>query len=236
MSLRIRQIVFAALDLKNTVEQFEDALGLRVTYRDPGVAKFGLENALLTFGDQFIEIVSPTRPDTAASRHLDRHGDSAYMLILQTDDLSRDRARLQELGIRIVWESHHEEISAVHLHPKDVGAAIVSLDQATPPSSWLWAGPDWQRHGSTSNRCRIANATISALDPQAMAQRWSKLLGLDAPVDAPKLRLSEGELSFVPAIDGRERISEYSVEAPRASGRLTLCGTRFVVNDSRDRG
>ena len=71
MSLRIRQIVFAALDLQNTVAQFVDALGLQVTFRDPEVAKFGLENALFTFGDQFIEIVSPTRADTAAGRHLD---------------------------------------------------------------------------------------------------------------------------------------------------------------------
>jgi hypothetical protein len=236
MSLRIRQIVFAALDLQNTVAQFVDALGLHVTFRDPEVAKFGLENALFTFGDQFIEIVSPTRPDTAAGRHLDRHGDSAYMLILQTDDLSRDRVRLRDLSVRIVWESHHQEISAVHLHPKDVGAAIVSLDQATPPSSWRWAGPDWERHRTSSNDSRIVNATISAADPAAMARRWAKVLGLDAPADgASRLPLTEGELEFVAAIDGRERITEYSLAAPRASGRITLCGTRFTLDDSRDR-
>lgn len=236
MSLRIRQIVFAALDLKHTVEQFEDVLGLQVTFRDPEVAKFGLENALFTFGDQFIEIVSPIRPETAAGRHLDRHGDSAYMLILQTDDLSRDRARLQGLGVRIVWESHHQEISALHLHPKDLGAAIVSLDQATPPSSWRWAGPDWERHQSASKGSRIVSATMSAQDPGAMAQRWSNVLGLEVPAtDARRIPLSDGELRFAPSVDGRERILEYSIEAPRASGRITLCGTRFDVNDSRDR-
>jgi hypothetical protein len=236
MSLRIRQIVFAALDLKHTVEQFQDALGLQVTFRDPAVAKFGLENALFTMGDQFIEIVSPTRPDTAAGRHLDRHGDSAYMLILQTDDLSRDRVRLQDLGVRIVWESHHEEISALHLHPKDLGAAIVSLDQATPPSSWRWAGSDWERHRSPSVSSRIVNATMSAVDPEAMAQRWSKVLGLDAPGrDGFRLPLTDGELLFVASVDGRERVSKYSIEAPRRGGSITLCGTRFTVNDSRDR-
>jgi catechol 2,3-dioxygenase-like lactoylglutathione lyase family enzyme len=234
MSLRIRQIVFAAADLKQAIEQFQDALGLQVTYRDPGVAKFGLENALFTFGDQFIEIVSPTRADTAASRHLDRHGDSAYMLILQTDDLSRDRLRLQDLGVRIVWESHLEEISALHLHPKDVGAAIVSLDQATPPSSWRWAGRDWERHRSPSSRLRIVDATISALDPEAMARRWSKVLGLDVPAgDASRLPLTDGELLFDIAVDARERISGYSIAAPRPGELITLCGTRFTVNDSR---
>jgi hypothetical protein len=234
MSLRIRQIVFAAADLKNTVEQFQEALGLQLTFRDPAVATFGLANALLTIGDQFIEIVSPTRPDTAAGRHLDRLGDSAYMLILQTDDLLRDRKRLQDRGVRIVWESHHEDISALHLHPKDVGAAIVSLDQATPPSSWRWAGPDWQRHQSPSSRAQIVSATISALEPGPMAQRWSSVLGLDASATDPlKLPLTDGALSFIESIDGGERICEYSVDAPRPSAAIALCGTRFVVSDSR---
>jgi hypothetical protein len=233
MSLRIRQIVFAAADLNHAIEQFSDAFGLQVTYRDPAVAKFGLENAMFTIGDQFIEIVSPMRPDTAASRHLERHGDSAYMLILQTSDLSRDRARLQDLGVRIVWESHQEGISALHLHPKDVGAAIVSLDQATPPNSWRWAGPDWQRHQSPSATARVVNATISARDPHAMAQRWSSVLGLDTSHDRVELPLTDGTLSFVESADGLERITEYSIELPRPSRSITLCGTRFVVSDSR---
>ena len=106
--LRIRQIVFAARELDTTLAEFQRALGLPVVYRDPLVAEFGLHNALMQLGDQFIEIVSPTRENTAAGRHLDRHGDSAYMLILQTDDLARDRARVDELGVRIVWQAKLE--------------------------------------------------------------------------------------------------------------------------------
>src|SRR5712671_1085751 len=155
MSLRIRQIVFAARDLATTVKQFERVLGVQVAYRDPQVAEFGLENALLPIGDQFLEVVAPTRSNTAAGRHLERHGDSAYMLILQTDDLTRDRARLERLKVRTVWDASYPDIRAVHLHPKDIGAAIVSLDQPTPPESWRWAGPDWQRYVGTQGARRI---------------------------------------------------------------------------------
>src|ERR1043165_6958616 len=102
--LKIRQIVFAARDLASTVAQLSTGLGIHVAYRDPLVAEFGLQNALMAMGDQFVEVVSPMHEDTAASRHLDRHGDSAYMLILQTSDLDRDRERLSELGVRLVWE------------------------------------------------------------------------------------------------------------------------------------
>jgi hypothetical protein len=138
MSLRIRQIVLAARDLAATVAQFQDLLGIRVCYRDPEVEKFGLENALMAIGDQFLEVVSPIRADTAVGRHLDRHGDSGYMLILQTDDLARAQARLDQLSVRIVWRAAHPDIKAVHLHPKDIGAALISIDEATPPESWRW--------------------------------------------------------------------------------------------------
>lgn len=225
MTLRIRQIVFAARDLACTVARFESALGLRVAYRDPMVASFGLENALLPIGDQFLEVVSPIRADTAAGRHLDRLGDSAYMLILQTDDLERDRARVDRLGVRVVWQLYLPDIRAIHLHPKDVGAAIVSLDQPSPPESWRWAGPSWQEFASNSGVSKIMEVTIGARDPGAMARRWSEVLGTEAPIDG-RIAISEGALSFVRApVDGivEYRLASQGTTTPPA----TICGTNF---------
>jgi catechol 2,3-dioxygenase-like lactoylglutathione lyase family enzyme len=226
--MRIRQIVFAARNLAASVAQFEAQLGLQVVYRDPEVAKFGLENALMRIGDQFIEVVAPTRADTAAGRHLDRHGDSAYMLILQTDDLTRDRKRLDRLGVRVVWESDFPDIRAAHLHPKDIGAAIVSLDEATPPASWRWAGPNWER--GDAGRGRIIEATISARDPAAMARRWSEVLALEPPSEERgiwRTSLREGALNFVASGDGSERIVEYGLDIEGSFAPVGVCGTMF---------
>jgi catechol 2,3-dioxygenase-like lactoylglutathione lyase family enzyme len=232
MTLRIRQIVFAARDLACTVARFESAFGLRVAYRDPLVTEFGLENALMPVGDQFLEVVSPIRSDTAAGRHLDRHGDSAYMLILQTDDLDRDRARVDRLGVRVVWQADYPDIRAMHLHPKDIGAAIVSVDQPSPPESWRWAGAGWQEFVSTGGVSKITEVTIGARDPDAMARRWSEVLGTPAVVDG-RIAISEGALSFVRApVDG---IVEYRLATRRATQPpVTICGTnfRFCADDS----
>jgi hypothetical protein len=228
MSLRIRQIVLAARDLAATVAQCQEALGLEVVYRDPEVAKFGLENALLRVGDQFLEIISPTRPDTAAGRHLDRHGDSAYMLILQTDDLDRERRRFDKLGVRVVWESNYPNMRAAHLHPKDIGAAIVSVDEATPPSSWRWAGPDWQRDLTRDQGRRIVGATIAAREPAEMARRWSQVLDLEASArdgrwSAP---IRDGALEFVAVANGAERIVEFALDGNDLAA-TSICGTTF---------
>ncbi len=70
--LRLRQVVVAARDLDATVEMLCASFGLSVCFNDPSVAEFGLSNALLTVGDQFIEVVSPIADGTAAGRLLDR--------------------------------------------------------------------------------------------------------------------------------------------------------------------
>ena len=222
--LRIRQIVFAATDLDAAVASFERELGLTVAYRDPLVAEFGLRNALMVLGDQFIEVVSPTRENTAAGRHIARHGDSAYMLILQTDDLDRDRARLTQLGVRLVWEHAYPDIRTVHLHPKDIGAAIVSIDQAQPPESWRWAGPDWQKHSKPG---QIVHCSIGAVDPPALQKRWSEVLGV--PASAPETIALEGaNLAFEKA--DSDLIRSYQLHLPNQPAKhVEICSTRFQL-------
>jgi hypothetical protein len=241
MSLRIRQIVFAAAALEPSVTQFGSAFGTRVVYRDAEVASFGLVNALLPIGDQFIEVVAPMRPDAAVARPLARHGDSAYMLILQTDDLAADRQRLERLGVRIIQQSSHADMSSVQLHPKDVGAAIVSLDQPVPAAAWRWAGPSWQadseqssaeqaRSGQRKAEGVIREVGIAAHAPEMLARRWAEVLGTQAPErdgNTWQIPIIEGCLRFH-ATTGGERISHYVIETPQPAETM-ICGTRFEL-------
>ena len=200
--MRIRQIVFAAADLQRSSDLIASVFGLSPPYADPGVAEFGLANAVFSFGDQFIEVISPIRPDpdaTACGRHLRRHGDSGYMLILQTADLDADRARFAALGVRSVWQSDHSDIRATHLHPKDIGGAIVSVDQPQPHESWRWGGPDWRVLPGPAGRQRVRGIHLRAHQPQAMAERWAQVLGLappDAAGDGWRLTLDAGFADF----------------------------------------
>jgi hypothetical protein len=245
MSLRIRQIVLAARDLAATVAQFQALFGIRVCYRDPEVEKFGLENALMAIGDQFLEVVSPIRADTAVGRHLDRHGDSGYMLILQTDDLARAQARLDQLSVRIVWRAAHPDIKAVHLHPKDIGAALISIDEATPPESWRWAGPNWKQYTELEAGKRVLAVTLSARYPDAMSRRWAQVLGAAPPAkshDGFCIQIDGGALEFIQA--NTDVISGFRIAVMRPSQVLeaarsqeltlhgdsvSICGTAFQL-------
>ena len=178
--LRLRQVVVAARDLDATVQDIAEALDLTVCFNDPSVAEFGLHNALLAVGDQFIEVVSPIRDGTAAGRLLDRRGAAvtAYMVMFEVDDLDTRMAALAAGGVRTVWSGDHAMIRGRHLHPGDLGGAIVSLDETHPPGSWYWAGPNWQSSVDTNVVTAIAGYAIAVDDPESVTARWSQF-GLD---------------------------------------------------------
>jgi hypothetical protein len=205
--MRLRQIALVARELDPVVADLCAVLGLEVCFRDPGVAEFGLRNALMPIDTCFLEVVSPLRPDTTAGRLLDkRGGDGGYMVIVQTDDLARDRRRLAALGVRIVWQIELPDAQTIHLHPRDVGAAILSLDQMPEPESWRWGGPSWRSFVKTDVTRALVGAELQSHQPAALAARWGQILGHEpkpGPDGAHALPLDPGVLRFVPLRDDR---------------------------------
>lgn len=248
--MRIRQIVFAVRDLPQGSARLAALLGLDPPFRDSGVAEFGLDNAVFAFGDQFIELVAPVRDGTTAGRLLDRRGDSGYMLILQTDDFARERARFAALGVRSVFEAEFPDIRAVHLHPKDIGGAIVSVDEPRPAAAWRWGGPGWRLQPGKRGAQRVVGVTVEAHDPRAMADRWAQVLGLAAPVAggaAYRLALQGGQVDFVPAGPRGEGVAGFTLavadlpavlQSARAQGlpvrgdAVELFGTRIELRSA----
>jgi hypothetical protein len=198
----LRQAVIAARDLTRVQHELCQVLGLEVSYHDPNVAFFGLVNAVMPVGQTFLEVVSPVHDAATAHRFLERRGsDAGYMLLVQTDDLAGDRKRLEHLGVRSVWSADLDDISAVHLHPRDTGGAILSLDQPRPAESWRWAGPEWQRKVHTNVVEAVVGAEFRAPEPEALAARWAAVLGERVTSDrddALLIELDHSRLRFSP--------------------------------------
>lgn len=249
--MRLRQIALAARDLDAATDDLCAVLGIEIAFRDPGVKVFGLRNAVMPVGDTFLEVVSPIDPGASAARWLSRRGgDGGYMAILQTPDLAAERRRLERLGVRVVWEASLEDIAAIHLHPRDVGAAIVSFDEPRPPESWRWAGP-WRGHVRNDRVGVLRGAVLQAADPDALAARWGEVLGLPVSRGGSQkkqahIELEGGTLRFEQAVDGRgEGLAAIEIEAVDAArcldvarergletdreGAVRICGTRIAL-------
>jgi len=212
MWLRLRQIALVAEKLAPVEVALADVLGVAVCFRDPGVGHFGLENALLPIGNQLLEVVAPIRPDTAGGRYLERRGgDGGYMVITQCDDHAPRRARVAELGVRIVNQFDNHEFRNMQLHPKDTGGSFFEIDEQLGPRAhdpdgpWEPAGPDWQRARRLERVTGIVGAEIQCDDPAAVAARWGEIAELPVTAESggPTIRLENATLRFVPCMDGR---------------------------------
>jgi Glyoxalase-like domain len=229
--MRLRQVVIAARDLETTVGHLTAVLGIAVSFRDPGVAEFGLVNAVMPVGDTFLEVVSPVAATAPARRFLDRRGgDGGYMVMLQSERLDDDRRRIAALGVRVVWQLDLDDIRDTHLHPADVGGAILALDDARPAASWRWAGPGWESQLRTDRVRGITGVQLAAADPAALAARWAEVL--DRP--ATRLAADRFEIALAP---GTLRFGLAPGAAPHVTGyELAVADRARVLDTARARG
>lgn len=203
-AVRLRQVALVARDLRAARAVLEVGLGLRDPYQDPGVGVFGLENVVFEAGHDFVEVVAPREEGTTAGRYLDRQGPGGYMAIFQLAgfaELAEARERVGHLGVRVAWETHLEDIATLHLHPKDLAGAIVSLDAAEPHESWRWAGPRWVGGAPAEPHATggIRSVTLAVADPRGAQRRWSEVLGcgLDPLPSGQRVRFVEGQGGMV---------------------------------------
>jgi hypothetical protein len=229
MRIRLRQVALVAADLALVEAGIIDELGVELCYRDPDVGVFGLKNALFPIGDKLLEVVSPMTEGTTAGRQLDkRNGDGGYMVILQVDDLDAMRSRIEIHDVRVVFTAPGPGITGLHLHPKDVGAAILSVDQSDHWDEWPWAGPTWRDHIATHVVSDLVGVAMQSEHPAGTANRWAAVLGREVAEvgDQYHIELDEGVLRFAPPGDDRgDGMCAVDVRASDGQVRsTTLCG------------
>jgi hypothetical protein len=230
--VRLRQVVLAAWKRDPVAKQLEEQLGFKDGYNDPNVIAFGLENVVYSTGDTFVEIVSPVQENTAAGRTLDKQGEGGYMAIFQVPDIESVRRRVSEMDIRVVWHAELDDITAMHLHPKDIGGAIVSIDQPEPPQSWRWAGPKWIGADVPHQPGGVRGMTVRDRDPGSLARRWGQVLGVPVQpeADGAALVLDEGRqcVRFAELEAGeREGISEFFIASSGDPREISIGGVTF---------
>lgn len=207
--LNLRQIALAAPALKPAEDAVRAVFGVEVCHRDPAVAKYGLENALFVFGHAFLEIVAPTREDTAAGRFIERtRGVGGYMAIFDCDDPLGRRARAEQLGVRIAHVLDYPGFVGSQLHPRDCRATMLEFDHtdgAEDLDGPYWpAGPHWRDAQRLDRVQGIPLLAVDTPDPAGLAAHWSRLMDVPVRDDAgrPRLDFDLGGVRFAAAPAG----------------------------------
>lgn len=252
--MRLRQVAFVAEKLEPVVDALGTVFGLRVAYRDPAVAIYGLVNAVMPVGGEFLEVVQPVKDDASALRYLRRRGgDAGYMLIFQAPDALAQRARLAAAGVRLIAEVQRPEYSFTHFHPGDFNGVLTSIDTEGDGADWLsnnrpWppAGRDWKAASAPADVLGILGATVQTKAPEKAAAHWAKMF--QARQDGARIVTDRGFVEFVPPRDADGTgvvgldIAVRDPAAPLARARaaglpvtgnaVTICGVSLTVRES----
>ena len=246
--MRVRQLVLVANERDEIVNNLEKLFNIQVSFYDPGIKFFGLENAVLPVGDTFLEVVSPIEEGTTAGRYLERRGgDGGYMVIIQVEDFDSTKKRVEMNNMRVVYESEDPKARAIHLHPKDVGGAILSLDFMDPENSWKWAGENWESKISTDIVEQLTGVFIQSENPQNMLRKWEAALGIKGTQENDGLTINLGSSRVVFVKDTNARgegpyafeIKVKDIKEVRAkaedldlvdNGEVSIGGVKFILN------
>jgi methylmalonyl-CoA/ethylmalonyl-CoA epimerase len=95
----------------------------------------GLRLAFLRAGDAVIELLEPTRPETAIAKFLEKRGEGIHHVALWVDDMERALADAADAGLELIDSapragSHETEVA--FLHPRALAGVLVEFCRKKP--------------------------------------------------------------------------------------------------------
>jgi catechol 2,3-dioxygenase-like lactoylglutathione lyase family enzyme len=195
---KLRQVAMASDDAPAGERLLRETLGLPVGFADPELPKIGMTDATLALGDEtYLEVIGVADETSHLNRWLAKVGGSGgYAISVQVPDVSAIRKRAGELGVRIAIDTTAFGRPVLQLHPKDVGM-LLEFDEIDDPAVWFW---DDVTPGPSADAVvdRIEEIEVGVEDPQAMAELWATLAGLERK--SPTSVDFGPTITFVPAV------------------------------------
>lgn len=126
---RIDHVAIAVHDLEAAIDYYRRAFGAEVHHREV-VERDGVEEALLEVGGSFIQLTTPTRPDSPIATFLDRRGEGLHHIGYRVDDCAAALAAVVEAGGRAIDEKPRpgsRGTVVAFVHPKGSLGTLIEL-------------------------------------------------------------------------------------------------------------
>jgi methylmalonyl-CoA/ethylmalonyl-CoA epimerase len=135
---RIDHVGIACYDLDAAIDFYRRTYGLTVTHEEVNEEQ-GVREAMLRINGtddgqaSYLQLLQPLSEDSPVGRFLARHGEGVHHVAFGTDDVSAERERVAQAGVRPLSESPRPGSMGsriAFLHPKDCGGVLTELVQA----------------------------------------------------------------------------------------------------------
>ena len=128
---RVDHIGVAVEDIDASLELYERDYGMTLVHRET-IAEQGVEAALLDVGENHIELLAATGPDTPVGKFIAKKGPGMHHVAYQVDDIEATLAALKEAGLKLIDETPRIGIRnsrVAFVHPKSAGGLLTEIVQ-----------------------------------------------------------------------------------------------------------
>ncbi|MFF9343168.1 MULTISPECIES: methylmalonyl-CoA epimerase [unclassified Streptomyces] len=143
MLTRIDHIGIACFDLDRTVEFYRATYGFEVYHSEVNEEQ-GVREAMLRInatddgGASYLQLLEPTREDSAVGKWLAKNGEGVHHIAFGTADVDGDAEAIRGKGVRVLYDEPRTGSMGsriTFLHPKDCHGVLTELVTSAQPSA-----------------------------------------------------------------------------------------------------
>lgn len=129
LPLNLHHTAIAVRDLDATLRSLVELFGVEPLTREI-VTEQGVEEAMVPFGGSYLQVLTPTGPDTAVGRFLERRGEGLHHVAIQVADLDAALAHLVAAGAELIDREPRVGGGGhriAFLHPRTLAGTLIEL-------------------------------------------------------------------------------------------------------------
>jgi methylmalonyl-CoA/ethylmalonyl-CoA epimerase len=127
----IDHIAIAVHDLEAAIKYYADVYGATVDHREL-VESDGVEEALLKVAESYVQLLTPTRPDSPVAKYLEKRGEGLHHIGYRVSDCAVALAAVIAAGGKVIDDAPRpgsRGTTVAFIHPKTTFGTLVELVQ-----------------------------------------------------------------------------------------------------------
>jgi methylmalonyl-CoA/ethylmalonyl-CoA epimerase len=125
----IDHVAIAVNDLEAAISYYRDTFGVEVAHRE--VVEFdGVEEALLKVANSYVQLLTPTRPDSPVAKYLEKRGEGLHHIGYRVDSCAEALEQVKAQGHKVIDEVPRpgsRGTTVAFVHPKTAYGTLIEL-------------------------------------------------------------------------------------------------------------
>ncbi len=125
----IDHVAIAVNDLEAAIAWYQDNLGATVDHREV-VDSDGVEEALLKVAESYVQLLTPTRPDSPVAKYLEKKGEGLHHIGYRVADCGVALEQIKAQGGRVIDDAPRpgsRGTTVAFVHPKTSFGTLIEL-------------------------------------------------------------------------------------------------------------